>query len=114
MDPCGTVLLRHSFAILFDLAVNKFETVADVWDQTVRNGNWILNLSRDFHDWEVDLVVALLNSLQKERVSSKLDKISWKGPIGCTFYVSEAFKVLILRVTPLFPIKGILVHCVPT
>ena len=85
---CGTAPLRHSFPILFDLAVNKFETVADVWDQTVGNGNWKLNLYRDFNDWKVVLVVALLNSLQKERVSSELDKISWKGPIGCSFSVS--------------------------
>ena len=58
--------------------------------------------------------MALLNSLSKERVSSELDKISWKSPIGCSFSVSEVVKVLILRVTPLFPIKGIWVHCVPT
>ena len=36
---CGTVALRHSFPILFDLSVNKFETVVDVWDQTVGNDN---------------------------------------------------------------------------
>ena len=111
---CGTAPLRHSFPILFDLVVNKFETVADVWDQTVGNSSWKLNLYRDFNDWEVALAVALLNSLQKERVSSKLDKISWKAPIECSFLVSEAVKVLSPRGTPLFPIKGIWVHCVPT
>ena len=62
MEP----LLRHSFPILFDLAINKFEIVADVWDQTVGNDNWKLNPYRDFNDWEVTLVVALLNSLQKK------------------------------------------------
>ena len=93
LDPwCGTVPLRYSFPILFDLAVNKFETVVDVWDQTVGNCSWKLNLSRDLNDWEVDLAVALLNSMQKERVSFELDKISWKGLIGCTFSVSEASK----------------------
>ena len=45
---CGTTPLRHSFPILFDLAVNKLETVADVWDQTVGNDSWKLYLSRDF------------------------------------------------------------------
>ena len=88
--------------------------MADAWDQTVRNDSWELNLSKDFNDWEVDLVVALLSSLQKERVSYELDKISWKGLAGCTFSISEAVKVLNSRVTPLFPIKSIWVHFVPT
>ena len=93
--------------------VHKLETVADVWDQTIGKGSWKLNLSRDFNDWEVDLVVALLNSLLKERVSSDLDKISWKGLAGCSFYVSDAYKVLNPSATPLFPVKGIWVPCVP-
>ena len=42
--------LRQSFPILFDLAVNKFETLADVWDQTMGNGSWKPNLHRDFND----------------------------------------------------------------
>ena len=58
--------------------------------------------------------MALLNSLQKERVSFETDNISWKGPIGCSFLVSKAVKVLSPRGTPLFPIKGIWVHYVPT
>ena len=58
--------------------------------------------------------MALLNSLQKERVSSDLDKISWKGLASGSFFVSDAFKVLNLSVTPLFPVKGIWVPCVPT
>ena len=111
---CGNAPLRNSFSILFDLAVNKLEIVADVWDQIVRNGSWKLNLSKDFNDWEVDLVVALLNSLEKERVSSNSDKISWKGPSGYSFSVSDAYKVLNSSATPLFPVKGIWVPCAPT
>ena len=40
----------HSFPILFDLVVNKFEIVVDVWDQTAGNGSWKLNFSRGFSD----------------------------------------------------------------
>ena len=46
----GTAPLRHSFPTLFDLTVNKSETVADVWDQIVGNYSWKLNISRDFND----------------------------------------------------------------
>ena len=58
--------------------------------------------------------MALLNSLLKERVSSDSDKISWKGPTGSKFSISDAYKVLNPSATPLFPIKGVWVPCVPT
>ena len=67
----------------------------------MENGSWKPNIYKDFNDWEVTLAMALLNSLQKERVSSELDKISWKGPIGCSFSVSKVVKVLSPRGTPL-------------
>ena len=59
--------------------------------------------------------MAILNSPQKERVYSDSEKISWMGPVaGCSFYVSEACKVLNPRANPLFPGKGIWIPCVPT
>ena len=58
--------------------------------------------------------MALLNSMQKEKVSSDLDNISWKGSTGDSFSVSDAFKVLTPSVTPLFLVKGIWAPCVPT
>lgn len=65
--------------MLFDVAVNKFETIVEVWDQIVGNDSWKLNIFRALNDWEVDLVVNLLNVLQKESVAIELDKVSWKG-----------------------------------
>ena len=56
----------------------------------------------------------ILNSLQKKRVSFDSDKISWKGPAGCSFSVNEACKVLNSRANPLFPSKGIWIPCIPT
>ena len=45
---CGTNPLRYSFPTLFDLAINKFETVPDVWEvgisillETLMTGKWI-------------------------------------------------------------------------
>ena len=81
--------------------------MADVWDQTDGNSSWKLNFARDFNDWEVDLVVDLLKVLHKERVSSVLDKISWKGLAGGSFIICDAYKMLNPRTTPLFPVKSI-------
>ena len=40
---------------------------------------WRLNFVRAFNNWEVDLIVNLLNVLQKERVSTVADSVSWRG-----------------------------------
>ena len=51
--------------MLFELVVNKQETVAEVWDQSVGRGSWNLKFVRDFNDWELELVLDLLKALQK-------------------------------------------------
>lgn len=64
--------------------VHKFEIVVKVWDQT-DCGNRKLNFVRPFNHYEVDLVVNILNVLQKERVTAKLDKDSWKEARSVSF-----------------------------
>ena len=41
----GHSSLSHSFPALFDLAVNKYEIVAEVLDQTAGSGSWKVNFS---------------------------------------------------------------------
>ena len=70
MDPwCGTSTLRNSFTDLFDIAVNKLEAVAEVWDHGVGNGHgsWNLRFERAFIYWELDLVVNLLKSFVERK-----------------------------------------------
>ena len=55
----------------------------------------------------MDMVIILLSALHKEMVTSKLDKVSWKGELGDIFSVLEAYKVLQLRSASLFPLKAI-------
>lgn len=40
----GTAPLILSFPELFEVAVNRLKTVAEVWDQSTGNGSWSLNL----------------------------------------------------------------------
>ena len=77
--------------MLFELVVNKQETVAEVWDQSVGRGSWNLKFVRDFNDWELELVVNLLKALPKESISFEIDKVNWKGVKGDCFTVKEAF-----------------------
>ena len=59
---CGSSSLNLSFPTLFDIAVNKLDIMADVWDQTIGNGSRKLNFVR-----ALDLVVNLLNVRQKKK-----------------------------------------------
>ena len=53
---CGSQALWLSFSVLFELVVNKQETVVEVWDQLIGRGSWNLKFVRDFNDWELKLV----------------------------------------------------------
>ena len=114
MDQWCASALSQSFPALFEVAINKLETVVEEWDQSVGNGSWKLNFLRPFDYWELDLVRNLLNAMQKERVSSKLDRISWKEAGGDSFSVREAYRVLNPKTTSLIFVKGIWVPCAPT
>ena len=48
--------------------------------------------ARAFNDRELDIVVNLLNALQKEKVSSEPDKISWNRGKGDSFSVKKAYR----------------------
>ena len=61
---CGSTTLSMSFSDHFEMAVNKNETVAEVWDHSVGNRSWKLNFLRAFNDWELDQVANLLCTLQ--------------------------------------------------
>ena len=50
---------------------------------------------RYVNDWEVDLVVRLLETLQSERVLISWDTVSWKRAGNGIYYVKEAYRVLL-------------------
>ena len=58
------------------------------------------------YDWEVDLVVKLLGTLQSERVLIGWDTVSWKGAGNGIYSENEAYR---LHPGPVahFPVKGI-------
>ena len=52
-------------------------------------------------------VLSLLGSLQRERVLTGWDAISWKGVGNGIYFVKEAYRVLHLGLVAHFPVKGI-------
>ncbi|RVW54014.1 Transposon TX1 uncharacterized 149 kDa protein [Vitis vinifera] len=60
---------------LFALAVHRNATVNEVWDSSLGQGGWNLRFSRDFNDWELDLIRDLLNMMRDFRISSEEDSV---------------------------------------
>ncbi|RVX19065.1 putative ribonuclease H protein [Vitis vinifera] len=70
-------------------------TVNEVWDSSLGQGGWNLKFSRDFNDWELDLIGDLLNMLRGFRISSEEDSVLWKGGGHGTFGVRDAYFLLV-------------------
>ena len=51
---CGNTTLSLSFLALLEVAANKSEIVAEVWDLSMGNESWKFNFLRAFNDWEMD------------------------------------------------------------
>ncbi|RVW98581.1 hypothetical protein CK203_032123 [Vitis vinifera] len=70
--------LSQIFPLLFELAAHRNATVNEVWDPSFGQGSWNISFSRDFNDWEVDLVGNLLSMLRDYKISSEEDSVFWK------------------------------------
>ena len=91
---CGNAALSQNFPQLFTLAVHRNATVNEVWDSSFGQGGWNLKFSRDFNDWELDLIGDLLNMLRDFRISSEEDVVLWKGGGHGKYGVKVAYNVL--------------------
>ncbi|RVW19996.1 LINE-1 retrotransposable element ORF2 protein [Vitis vinifera] len=111
---CGNAALSQTFPLLFDLAAHRNATVNEVWDPSFGQGSWNISFSRDFNDWEVDLVGNLLYMLRDYKISSEEDSVLWKGGGSGIFRVKEAYNLLVASNDIVFPNKGIWVDKVPT
>ena len=60
------------------------------------------------------MVANFLNVLQKERVSTELNFVSWRGETGSRFSVRDASKMLHSGLVSLFSFKDIWVSFIPT
>ena len=85
-----------------------------MWDSSLGQGGWNLRFSRDFNDWELDLIGDLLNMLRGFRISSEEDSVLWKGGGHGTFGVRDAYFLLVAPNAFAFSDKCIWVDKVPT
>ncbi|RVW90723.1 hypothetical protein CK203_046447 [Vitis vinifera] len=114
-DPwCGEVELARRFPQLFNMAAQRSATVGELWDHNSDLGSWNLRFLRGFNDWELNMVVELLQILRSQRITMEEDLALWKGGKNGKFEVKEAYELLISHSTLLFPKKGIWVENVPS
>ncbi|KAJ9704889.1 hypothetical protein PVL29_003101 [Vitis rotundifolia] len=111
---CGNAALSQTFPQLFPLADQKNATSNEVWDSSFGQGGWNLRFSRDFNDWELDLIGELLNLLRDCRITLEEDSIFWKGGGSGIFGVKDAYLLLVAPIDIAFPKKNIWVDKVPT
>ena len=83
---CSSFALNLSFPELYAIEVNKGETVVDVWD-------WKLEpqFCQGLQSLGAGHVGKLLNDLQKVKVTSELNRVSWSG--ADSFSVRATYKM---------------------
>ena len=85
-----------------------------MWDSSFGQGGWNLYFSRDFNNWELDLIGDLLILLREFRLSSEEDSVFWKDGGSGIFGVKDAYFLLVAPNNFAFPKKNIWVDKVPT
>ena len=63
---CGDEALCSSYPSLFNLALNKEATVADIWDRGEGAGCWSPTFLRPLNDWEIEEMVRFLQTLHNQ------------------------------------------------
>ncbi|KAJ9698913.1 hypothetical protein PVL29_007804 [Vitis rotundifolia] len=111
---CGNATLSQIFPQLSSLDDQKNATINEVWDSSFGQGGWNLRFSRDFNDWELDLIGELLNLLRDCKITLEEDSVYWKGGGSDIFGVKDAFLLLVAPTDIAFPKKNIWVDKVPT
>ena len=80
---------------LFNLALNKEATIADMWDNGRGEGCWSLTFLRPLNDWEIEEVGRFLQTLCNQNFSpSSEDKLFLKGVKEKGFLVKIMYKGL--------------------
>ena len=75
--------MRTSFPSLFAIVTSKKAWVCDAWKQAEFRGYWNPHSVRNFQDWELGCVEALLLRLHGKSVSRKVnDKVVWMATKG--------------------------------
>ncbi|KAJ9686999.1 hypothetical protein PVL29_015736 [Vitis rotundifolia] len=111
---CGNATLSQIFPQIYAMAALRNATVYEVWDSSLGQDGWNLRLSRDFNDWELDLIRELLLLLRDFKISSEDDSVLWKGGGHDTFRIRDAYNLLVAPNPIVFPKKRIWVDEVPT
>ena len=80
---------------LFNLALHKESTVADMWDCSKGEGFWSLTFVRSLNDWEIEEVERFLQTLYKQNFSpSGEDKLLLKDVREERFPIKLMYKGL--------------------
>lgn len=100
MDPWANVnSLRSSFPRIFNICLQKDETIADVWNRKESDGSWSFQFRRRVFGWEQEdynNLIAMLDELYASinPNSEFSDHLSWEACSSKIFSVSSLYKIV--------------------
>ena len=95
---CGDTRLSTSFPSLFTIVTSKGAWVCDVWEHTNFGGCWNPCFVKNFQDWELGCVEALLLCLHSKSMSREVDdKAVWMATKGGWFLVKSFYDGMVQR-----------------
>ena len=90
--------MRTLFPSLFAIATSKEAWACDAWEQAEFRGCWNSRFVRNFQDWELSCVEALLLWLHSKSVSREVDnKVVWMATKGGQFSVKSFYDGMVMR-----------------
>lgn len=88
-------LLFVNLSRLYSFANSKEGTFDALWVNEGDSGIWDLKFSKNFNDWEIEIVLSFMKMIRKERVVTLLsDKFQWDGDTLGRFLVKRYYSML--------------------
>ena len=108
-------LAKESFPTLFAITDSKDAWIVDMWEDEGELVHWSPCFSRQFYDWELEMVEDFLRRIQKHAIWCEIeDRMTWSASRNMKFSVKAFYSFLSLGDVEAFPIRVIGKPWVPT
>ena len=89
---CGDTSVKEFFPTLFAIAISKDSWVANLWKKDGNLGHWCPSFSKQLHDWELEMMEAFLQKVQKHSIRPNLeDRMTWSSSRNEKFFVKTFY-----------------------
>ncbi|XP_035544454.1 uncharacterized protein LOC108983424 isoform X2 [Juglans regia] len=112
---CGERSLERAFPALYNIAINREASIADLCVIAQDSFQWNILFTRANHDWELSIVSEFFSMIySSERLTTQDDRLQWRGKDSKKFSVKTYYKILVSQGNEYFPWKSIWKSRVPS